>query len=63
MTCYSIEPQTRKCVSQYVFYQLREKLKKHLLDTGLGALKAASKKVVHKAAEATGKCIGNKIEL
>ena len=31
-----------------------------LLDTGLDALKIASKKVVHKAAEATGD-IGNKI--
>ena len=31
-----------------------------MLGTGLDALKAASKKVVHKAAEATGEFIGNK---
>ena len=37
---------------------------KYLFRTGLDALKAASKKVVHKvhkSAEATGKVIGNKI--
>ena len=32
-----------------------------LLATGLDALKTASKKLIHKAAEATGKFIGNKI--
>ena len=32
-----------------------------LLDTGVDALKADSKKVVHKAAKATGEFIGNKI--
>ena len=32
-----------------------------LLNTGLDALKTASKKVVQKAAKATGKFIGNKI--
>ena len=32
-----------------------------LLATGLDALKTASKTLVHKAAEATGKFIGNKI--
>ena len=31
------------------------------MDTELHALKTASKKVVHKAAEATGQFIGNKI--
>ena len=37
------------------------KYKKQLLDTGLDALKTASKKVVDEAAEATGEFIGNKI--
>ena len=32
-----------------------------LLDTGLDALKTASKKVVHRAAEATGEFLQNKI--
>ena len=31
------------------------------MDTGLNALKIVSKKVIHKAAEATGEFIGNKI--
>ena len=31
------------------------------MDTGLAALKTASKKVVHKAAEATGEFLRNKI--
>ena len=33
------------------FYHLRENIKKQLLDTGLDAVKNASKKVVHKAGE------------
>ena len=44
---------------------LSNKYGKQLLDTatktGLDALKTASKKLVHKAAEATGEFIGNKI--
>ena len=40
---------------------LTRKYKKQLLDTGLDALKTASKKVVHEVAEATGEFIGNKI--
>ena len=44
---------------------LSHKYGKHLLDTaskrGVDALKTASKKVVHKAAGATGKFTGNKI--
>ena len=36
------------------------KYRKQLLDTGLDSLKTASRKVVHKAAEATGEFIGNK---
>ena len=35
--------------------------RKQFLDTGLDALKTASKKVVHKPAAATGEFIGNKI--
>ena len=31
------------------------------MDTGLDALKTASKKLVHKPAEATGETLGNKI--
>ena len=31
------------------------------MNTGLDALKSASKKIVHKAAEATGEFLGNKI--
>ena len=42
------------------FYHLL-KYRKDLLDTGLHALKTASKKVVHKAFEATCELIGNKV--
>ena len=46
-------------------WNLSNKYGKQLLDTatktGLDALKTASKKLVHKAAEATGEFIGNKI--
>ena len=45
------------------FCHLREifitNIKKKLLDTGLDALKTASKKVVYKAAEARSEIIGN----
>ena len=40
---------------------LSNKYKIQLLDTGLDSLKTASKKVVHKAAEAIGEFIGVKI--
>ena len=69
MTQYSTEPRTRKDVKEYGFFSfarnLCNKYGKQLLDTatntGLDAPKTASKKVVHKAAEATGEVIGNKI--
>ena len=62
MTRYSIEPRTRKYVKGYGFLlfarNLSSKYRKQLLDTatktGINALKSASKKVVHKVAEATG---------
>ena len=40
---------------------LSNKYKKELLNIGLDALKSASKTVVHKAVEATGELLGNKI--
>ena len=47
------------------FYHLRKifrtNIKKHLLDTGLNALKTTSKRVVHKVADATCEFIGNKM--
>ena len=46
------------CYLQEIFLT---NIEKKLLDTGLDALKTASKKVVHKAAEGTGEFIGNKI--
>ena len=49
MTRYSIEPRTRKYVKEYVFLSFARKCKKQLYDTGLDAVKTASKKVVHKA--------------
>ena len=69
MTRYYLEPRTRKYVKGYKFLSvvrnLCNKYRKQLLDTaaktGLDALKTASQKVVHKAAEATGDFIGNKI--
>ena len=57
MTQYSTGPRTRK--DRYAFvkdmhlikdmhlYHLQENIKKQLLDTGLDAVKTASKKVVH----------------
>ena len=56
MVHYSIEPRTRKCVKGYGFLSFAR-----ILDTGLDALKTASKIVVHKAAEATGEFKGNKV--
>ena len=73
MMQYSIEPRTRKYVKLYRFLSfarnLSNKYKKQLLDTGLDALKTASKKVVHKTgefigikiADAVAKSYGNKI--
>ena len=43
------------------FLLLARKYRKQLLDAGLDALKTFSKKVVHKAAEATGEFLRNKI--
>ena len=57
MRRYSIEPRTRKYVKGYGFLSFARKYKKQLLDTGLNAFKAASKKVVYKA----GEFLGNKI--
>ena len=62
---YSIEPRTRHIVKGYGLLSfarnILNKYKKQLLYTGLDALKTASKKVFHKAAEGTGEVIGNKI--
>ena len=49
---YSIEPRTRKHVKGYGFLSFARKYGKQLLDT-------ASKKVIHKAAEATDEFLGN----
>ena len=68
MTDYSIEPRTRNklfCngygLDMYFAKKFASKYRKQLLDTGIDALKITSKKVFHKAAEATGEFIGNKI--
>ena len=69
MTQYSVEPRRIKYVKGYGFLSftsnLSNKYAKQLLDTttktGLDALKTVCKKVVHKAAEAAGEFIGNKI--
>ena len=55
MRRYSIAPRT-KYVKGYGLLSFSRKYEKHLLDTGLDAVKTASKKVVHKA----GEFIGNK---
>ena len=60
MQC-SVEPRTRKYVNGYGFLSFARKYRKQLLDIGIDSLKTAFKKVVHKATEATGECIGNKI--
>ena len=67
MTPYSIKPRTRNYVKGYGFLPFGRKLSnKHgiqLLDnatkTEFDALKSATKKVAHKAAEATGEFIEN----
>ena len=69
MTRYSIEARTKKYIKEHGFFSFRRNLSnkygKQLLDaatkTCLDALKTATKNVVHKAAEATGKFTGNKI--
>ena len=61
MTHYSIESITRNYVKGYEILSfprnISNKYGKQLLDTGVNA----SKKVVHKAANGTGKSLGNKI--
>ena len=67
MARYSIEPRTRKYIKGYGFLSFARnfigKYGKQLLDTatktGVNALKTSSKKLFHKAAEATGVFIGN----
>ena len=66
MTRYSIEPRTKKYVKGYGFLlfarNLSKKFGKQSLDTATKTgLKTPFKKVVHKAAEATGEFIRNKI--
>ena len=65
MTPCSVEPRTRKYVKGYGYLlfaiNFSDKYRKQLLDTGLGALKTASKKVVHKAAEGTCEFTGSEI--
>ena len=66
---YSTEPSYRKYVKEYGFLSFARKFGdnygKKLMDivtkTGIDAAKTASKRVVQKAAEATGDLIGNKI--
>ena len=48
---YSVETRTRKYVKGYGLLSFVRKYRKQLLDTGLDALKAASKKLVHKIGE------------
>ena len=55
MMCFSVEPRTRRKVN--LFFMLLDTAR----NTGLDATKTASKKLVHKAIEATGEFIGNKI--
>ena len=43
MRRYSIEPRTRKYVKEYGHLSFASKYKKKLLDTGLDAVKTASK--------------------
>ena len=51
MQQYCREPRTRKYAKGYGFLSFARKYKKQSLDTGLDAVKTASKKVVHKAGE------------
>ena len=61
MAWCSIEPRTRKYVKGYGFFTFASKYRKQLMDAGLDALETVSKKVVEKAAEATGEFVWNKI--
>ena len=62
---YFVEPRTRKYVKGCGFLSfarnLSNKYWKQLLDAGINAWKTANTKVIHKAAEATGEFLGNKI--
>ena len=58
---YSIKSRTRKYVFLSFAIIFSNKYRKQLLDAGLDAFKSASRKVVHKAAEATDEFLGNKI--
>ena len=51
MQLYPIEPRTRKYIKGYGFLSVAWKYKKKFMDTGLGSIKTASKKVAHKAGE------------
>ena len=51
MQLYPIEPRTRKYIKGYGFLSVAWKYKKTFMDTGLGSIKTASKKVAHKAGE------------
>ena len=69
MICYSVELRTRKICQKiwtFVFFkksiwQIWEKILITATKTGLDAAKIASKKIIHKRAEAKGEFIGNKI--
>ena len=65
MTWNFIELRTRKYVKGNWFISFARNVcnryRKQLLDTGLGALKPASKKLIYKAVQATGEFTGNKI--
>ena len=56
MQWYSTQPITREYFKGYGFLSFARKYKKQLLDTGVDAVKTASKKVVHKS----GEFVGNK---
>ena len=69
MTRYSFKPRTKIYVKEYGFWSFARNIPnryiKQLLDNATkrerDAVKAASKKVVHKAAKAADEFIGNKI--
>ena len=69
MAHYFTKPRARKYAKGYGFLSFMGSLsnihRKQLLDTttktGLDALKTATKEIVHKAIEATGEFMGNKI--
>ena len=65
MMRYFIKPRTRKYGKGYRYLSFAiiffNKYRKRFLNTGLNALKTAFENLVHKAAEAIGEFIGNKI--